>query len=147
MANSTSIHGRRLQLGNDANELLSNGVQITSKAVDAVITVGAEASNVRTVDIQLNDSNGQAIDYVESFEIWMFSSAAGTALSSGGSTGLAIGTDGLLQALVAKLIFVATTENDGHWDGTWTDTGTAAACVGVKLPGGRMVYSTAFANT
>ena len=50
-------------------------------------------------------------------------------------------------AVVAKKYFLCTSESDGDWDGTWTDTGTEQVSVAVRLPNGRVIPSTAFANT
>jgi hypothetical protein len=143
----TSLHGRKLGIGS-ANELVSNEIAITQPCVDASITIGAESTNVRTITVQLKDSKGADIAYVETFELIVFSSAAMTAFATtGGSTGVAIGTDGALLAIVAKKHFLCTSEADGDWDGTWTDTGTESVAVGVRLPNGRVVVSEAFANT
>ena len=147
MANaSTSIHGRRLGLG-VTNELISNDIQITRPCVDATITVGAESTNVRAITIQLLDADGKDIDYVEEVGITLFLNAARTAyVVTGGSTGIAIGTDGALSTLLAKKVFTATSEADGDIDLTWTDTGTEVAFLGVKLPNGRYVMSSALTN-
>jgi phage protein D len=146
-----SLHGRRLGLSNAYDNLVSNGTDITSKVADAVITVSAEGATVanqRDITIQLKDAKGNDIDYVAEVEIGMFLTADRLAyVVTGGSTGIAIGTDGALLALVAKKRFVATSEADGDIDLTWTDTGTEAAFLGVKLPSGRYVMSAALANT
>lgn len=145
----TSVHGRRLGLG-AYNELTTKGgdIQISRPCVDASIVVSAENTNVRTITIQLKDAAGNDIDYVEEVEIHMFLTADRLAyVATGGSTGIAIGTDGALLALVAKKVFVATSEADGDIDLTWTDTGTEAAFLGLKLPNGRYVMSDALANT
>lgn len=142
----TNIHGRRLSIG-EKDSLSSNGIDITQAAVDADITVGAESTNVRAITIQLKDSRGNAIDYVETVELILFLNAARTAfVVTGGSTGIEIGTDGALLALVAKKVFLATTEADGDLDLTWTDTGTEVAFLGVRLPNGRIVVSDALTN-
>jgi len=134
-----AIKDRLLQLTSQ-NGLVSNDIQVTSPCVDAVVTVGDESTNVRAITIQLKDANGADIDYVESFEMGVFTDATRTAFATtGGSTGIAIGTDGALLALVAKKYFVCTSESDGDWDGTYTDTGTEACFVGIKLPTGRWV--------
>ncbi len=130
-----------------AGHLVSNGIAITRPCADASITVSDETNDVRTITIQLKDANGADIDYVETFQLIVFSSAAMTAFATGGSTGVAIGTDGALLALVAKKVFLCTSEADGDWDGTWTDTGTESVSVAVRLPNGRVIPSTAFANT
>lgn len=147
MANAlTSLHGRKLGIG-DRGQLVSNGIDVTRPCVDATITVGAENTNVRAITIQLKDAEGRDINYVETFEIVMFADAQGTAFATtGGSTGLAIGTDGALLAIVAKKYFLATSEADGDWDGTYTDTATEAMYLGVRLPNGRVVMSSALTN-
>lgn len=133
------VLGRLFGMGHKG-QLISNEIQITPPCVDATVTVSDEATNVRTITIQLLDHKGGDIDYVESVEIGVFTDATRTAfVTTGGSTGIAIGTDGALLALVAKKYFVATSESDGDIDLTWTDTGTEAAYIGVKLPTGRWV--------
>lgn len=146
---STSIHGRRLAIG-DKDQLVSRGIDISRPCVDATITVSAEGAttaNTRDITIQLKDAHGNDINYVETFEIIMFLNAEKTAfVVTGGSTGIVIGTDGALLAVVAKKYFLATSEADGDWDGTWLDTGTEAAYLGVRLPNGRIVMSAALTN-
>ncbi|MEN3145703.1 hypothetical protein ABCW43_00150 [Neorhizobium sp. IRAMC:178] len=146
MGVTTSIHGRRLGLG-DKGQLVAKGIDISRPCVDASITVGAEASDARAITIQLKDADGNDINYVETVEIIMFLNAARTAfVVTGGSTGIAIGTDGALLAVVAKKYFLATSEADGDIDLTWTDTGTEAAYLGLRLPNGRIVMSSALTN-
>ena len=145
----TSVHGKRLGLG-DKNQLLSNEIEITRPCVDATITVSAEGAtnaNQRDITIQLKDADGADIDYVEEVELIMFLNAARTAyVVTGGSTGIAIGTDGALQTIVAKKVFRATSEADGDLDLTYVDTGTEIAFLGVRLPNGRYVMSSALTN-
>lgn len=151
MANSgtilRSIAGRQFGMG-FAKELISNGKQITRPCVDATVTVSDESANVRTITIQLLDADGKDIDYAEEVEIALFLTNDRLAyVATGGSTGIAIGTDGSLLALVAKKRWVATSEVDGDIDLTWTDTGTEAAFIGVKLPsGGWVMGSQALTN-
>lgn len=134
-----SIKDRLLQLTAE-NNLVSNDIQVTSPCVDASVTVSDESTNVRTITIQLKDANGNDINYVEEVDIVLFTTAARTAyVATGGSTGIAIGTDGALSTIVAKKVFRATSEDDGDIDLTWTDTGSEAAAIGVKLPTGRYV--------
>jgi hypothetical protein len=143
----TSIRGRRFGLGS-ANQLISNGIEISRPCVDATITVGDESANVRAITIQLKDADGKDINYVEEVDIVVFLNAARTGyVVTGGSTGIAIGTDGALQTIIAKKVFRATSEADGDIDLTWTDTGTEVAFLGVRLPNGRYVMSSALTNT
>lgn len=141
----TSEHGRAFGRSKAGN-LVAFEKRVTHPCVDATITVGDEDTNVRDITIQLLDANGDDVSEVTPFELHVFSSAAGTAYATGGSTGVAIGTDGALLAIVAKKIFACTSEADGDWDGTWTDSGSESVAIGVRLPNGNMVISEAFAN-
>ena len=136
----TEIFGRLLGIG-FTKQLVSNDIDITPPCVDCTITVGAEVTNVIPITIQLLDADGQDIDYVEVVEV-LVHGAALLAAADGGSTGLAIGTDGaILSTLEAKKSFLVSSEGDGDIDFTFTDTGTSAYYVSVRLPTGRIVTS------
>jgi len=142
-----SIHGRRLGIAGTGN-LEANDIPITQVCADASITIGDEAANARAITIQLKDANGDDRAASDVVEIFVFADAGGLALAStGGSTGIAIGTDGaILQTKIAKKLFLVSSEADGDIDLTWTDTGTEAVYLGVKLPTGRMVFSDVIQN-
>ena len=116
---------------------------------NATIAIGAEATNVRALTIQLLDIDGAAIDEIAQVGIIMFADAAGAALATtGGSTGIEIGTDGLISStLTAKKEFLVVSEPDGDIDLDWTDTGTEEVFLGVRLPNGRIVMSASIQNT
>lgn len=117
------------------------------KICGATITVGAEAGDARAITIQLTDANGDDIDFRGAVQIAVLADANGDAfVATGGSTGIAIGTDGALLAIVAKKLFLAISEADGDIDLTWTDIGTEAAYLAVILPDGSMVISSALTN-
>ena len=142
----TSLHGRRLGVGFN-NELISNDLNVTMPAVDATITVGAEAGDARAITVQLKDSNGVAINYIAEVGLDVLLDATGTDwAATGGSTGLAAGASGKLLTLVSKKRFLARTTSAGLLAMTWTDTGTEAAYLGVVLPNGRTVISAAMTN-
>lgn len=146
MAFFKSLHGKEFGLG-PKGQIVSNGIDISRACVDASITVGAEVGDARAITIQLKDARGNDIDYVETVEIIMFLNAARTAfVVTGGSTGIAIGTDGALLAVVAKKYFLATSEADGDIDLTYTDTGTEVCYLGLRLPNGRIIMSSALTN-
>lgn len=142
MAAYKSILGRRFGLGGN-NQLSSNGVDISRPCVDATITVSAEGASVanqRDISITLKDSNGVAITYAEMVELIVFSSSAMTDFTAtGGSTGIAAGASGKLLALVAKKVFRGISTTAGVIACIYTDTGTDAAYLGVRLPNGRIV--------
>lgn len=142
----TSIFGRRFGLGS-LGELVGNEKEITCPTVDATITVGAEASNARDITITLKEANGNAIAYREEVELVVLLDANGSDyVATGGSTGIAIGASGKLLTIVAKKLFRAISTAAGVIALTWTDTGTEAAYLGVKLPNGRIVISAALTN-
>ena len=128
----------------------NRGRQITSPVHDATITVGAEGASVanqRAITIQLLDAHGKDTVGVHMIQAVLFLTADALAfVVTGGSTGIAIGTDGALLAVVAKKIFLLTCEADGDIDLTWTDTGTEAAYLGLIMPSGRIVMSDALTN-
>lgn len=146
-----SIIGRVLQLG-DSNQLMSRDIEMTKAAIDATITVSAEGAttaNTRDIVVTLLNSEGEAISEVEEIEVHMFLDAARLAyVVTGGSTGITLGAagDGAVLAVVAKKVFVCTTEATGILDLDWLDTGTEVAFLGVKLPSGRYVMSSALTN-
>lgn len=142
----TTLHGRRLGIAATGN-LVANGITATPICTDASITVGAENTNVRAITIQLKDSNGHDVAERTVVEAFVFADANGDAFATtGGSTGIAIGTDGALLALVAKKAFILISEADGDIDLTWTDTGTEAAYLALRLPTGRVIISSALTN-
>src|SRR4051812_33068650 len=97
--NRTYMKGRKHGLGSK-NELLSNMIEITSPAVDATITVGAESADVRNITITLKDSKGVAIDFAEIVELYVFKGDMTDICTTGGSTGIAIGASGKLLTTV-----------------------------------------------
>ncbi|KQS84131.1 hypothetical protein [Rhizobium sp. Leaf386] len=123
-------------------------VDLGGGVAGATITVGAENTNVRAIAIQLKDGQGNDLAVRASVEIAVFADANGDAfVATGGSTGIAVGTDGALLPIVGKKLFRAVSEADGDIDLTWTDTGTEAAYLGVILPSGKVIISAALTNT
>lgn len=143
-----SIFGVELGLARKTGQLVSHGKDIGSIAGDAVITVAAEITNVRAITIQLKDWKGNNLTRRESVELGVYLDATPTDfVATGGSTGIAIGANGKLLTIVAKKLFRAMSDATGLITLTWTDTGTEAFALGVRLPTGRLVMSTAQANT
>jgi len=151
MSKFTSLHGRRLGLGEN-DQLVSSGINISQPCVNATITVSAEGAttaNTRDIVVQLLDADGNDINYVETVELIMFLDAAHAAfVVTGGSTGITIGAagDGAVLDVVAKKYFIAMSETDGDIDLDWLDTGTEVAFLGVRLPNGRIIVSDALTN-
>lgn len=143
----TSIQGRRLGL-NPKGAFVGNERLLSNEAADAVITVGAEVADVRAITIQLTDANGLNLSNAEIVDVYMFTTVAHTALATtGGSTGIAIGASGtILRTVTAKKQFEIVSTAAGLIALTWTDTGTEAVVLGVRLPTGVWVYTASFAN-
>ncbi|RWG25800.1 hypothetical protein [Mesorhizobium sp.] len=145
-----AIMGKRVGLGaygQVASQQPSQVIDITPKCVDASITVGAEASDVRAITITLKDVHGNAIDYAETVDIVMLLNSGGTDfVATGGSTGIAIGASGKLLTIIAKKVFKAISTTSGVIALTWTDTGTEAAFLGLYLPNGTRVISSTLQN-
>ncbi|HTV69322.1 MAG TPA: hypothetical protein VMF90_12365 [Rhizobiaceae bacterium] len=120
---------------------------VSSIVSDATITVGAENTNVRAITIQLKNGWGKNINFPAEVELVVLLDAAGADyVVTGGSTGIAIGASGKLQQIIAKKRFVARSTAAGLIALTWTDTGTEAAYLGVILPNGKQVISSALTN-
>lgn len=123
-------------------------VQGDQRGVTATIAVGAEVANQRAVTVQFKSTAGYDLNYRVSALVMVLADANGDAfVATGGSTGIAVGTDGALLTLVAKKLFLAISEADGDLDLTWTDTGTEAAYLGILLPNGSLVIGPAMTNT
>jgi hypothetical protein len=133
-----------------ANKLIAGPndvVDIAGGLAGASIVVGAKVTNTRPITIQLKDGQGKDIAYRGAVHIALLLDANGDAFAAtGGSTGIAIGTDGALLPIVVKKHWLAISEVDGDIDLTWTDTGTEVAYLAVTLPSGKMVISTALTN-
>ena len=144
-----SLHGKALGMGNEGH-LIANTSPITSRCADATITVSAEGAttaNTRDITIQLLDAKGNDIDYAEQVLVTMWLDADRAAyVTTGGSTGIDVGTDGALLDIVAKKLFLATSETDGDIDLEWLDTGTEVAFLSITLPTGRIIMSSALTN-
>lgn len=131
-----------------AAEEVTNLLNVQSaKVADAVITVADEDNDVRAITIQLKDEAGNDMAERAAVQIAVLLDANGDAfVATGGSTGIEIGSDGALLAIVTKKLFLAISEADGDIDLTWTDTGTEAAYLAVILPNGKIVISDALTN-
>lgn len=123
-------------------------INIGGAVAGAEITVGDEDNDVRAITVQLNDAEGNAIESAQAVLVAVLADAAAAAFATtGGSTGIAIGADGALLAIVAKKLFLAISEPDGSLALTWTDDGSEAAYLAIVLPSGKLVISDALTNT
>ncbi len=121
----------------------ANHLNLTSPIVYVTGTISAEGATVadqRDISLILKDDQGDAINFAGMVELIVFSSSAMTDFTAaGGSTGIAAGSNGKILALVAKKVFRAISTTAGLIDVIYTDTGTDAAYLGVRLPNGQII--------
>tara|TARA_R110000868_G_scaffold98841_1_gene272159 strand:+ start:340 stop:729 length:390 start_codon:yes stop_codon:yes gene_type:complete len=118
-----------------------------SGIASATITVSAEATDVRTLTVQVTDALGASIAQQVLLDVIVYTTAAATALATtGGSTGIASTAGVTIVTVTAKKVFKMQTTAAGLLTLTWTDTGTESVAVGVWLPNGKLIITAAFAN-
>lgn len=124
----------------EAGNLYLNGVQMNTPAIQYSATISAEGASVanqRDISIQVKDGDGNNIDFVCEIELVALLNSGGTDYAAtGGSTGIAAGAAGKILAQVAKKSFRCLTNSSGLLSVIYTDTGTEAVFLGVKLPNG-----------
>lgn len=121
-------------------DLLSAAV--TAQSGGATFTIGAENTNAINVAVQLTDGAGAAVAKRTTVYAYLSNDANGDAIvSSGTLTSAAIGTDGLADPVTTNKSFMITSEADGQFDLTVTDTGTPTMYLIVVLPNGKRVAS------
>lgn len=146
--------GARIGIGSRGQMVKRKGatyLDLSRPCVDVSGTISAEGATVanqRNISLVFRDDEGDPINYAEVVELMLFSSAAMTDfVATGGSTGIAAGTNGKILALVAKKVFRAITTTAGLLDVIYTDTGTDVGYLGVRLPNGRVVGIGVLTNT
>ena len=112
----------------------------------ATFTIGTEASEVINVAIQLNDLGGREITWSAGILAYLSDNSDGSTVGTAHSTSPAIGTDGLMQDLVADLVFLLTSESDGDIDIDFTDSGAQTVYLVLVMPSGRLVISDAITH-
>lgn len=106
-------------------------------------TVGAEASNVINVGIQLKDGTEDVAERC-SVRAYLAGDANGDTLIGTAPTTVAIGTDGLAIELVTKKVWDLVSEPDGDIDINITlSSGAATYYLVIVLPDGRLKVSPA----
>jgi len=108
-------------------------------------TIGAEATNVINVGLQLTDANGDDLDEVVCVQAFLSDASTGIGISgTAPATSVAIGTDGAIIAEhVTKLAWMLQSESDGDIDLDITETGADTWYLVVVLPDGTQVVSDA----
>ena len=146
--------GARIGIGSRGQLVKRQGasfLDLSRPCVDVTGTISAEGATVanqRNISLIFKDDEGDPIAYAEVVELMLFSSSAMTDfVATGGTTGIAAGGNGKILALVAKKVFRAITTTAGLLDVIYTDTGTDAGYLAVRLPNGRIVGIGTLTNT
>lgn len=111
----------------------------------ATITVGAEASNVINVAVQLLDAGDADLAVRGHVFAYLSDDANGDGIAaSAASGGVAIGTDGaIIDEVVTDKMFLIQSEADGDFDLDITEVGADTWYLVVVLPDGSQVVSSA----
>ena len=110
----------------------------------ASFTIGTEAANVINVVIQLQDAMGNDMAQRNALTCYLSDDANGDSVTgTGPSSESAIGTDGVLELIVAKKIYYIVSESDGDIDIDFTETGDKTWYLVLVMPDGRLVVSDA----
>ncbi len=107
-------------------------------------TIGTEATNAITVNVQVKDGNGGDIGERKALRWYLADDATGDAPAAAAPDGgIAAGTDGALLEYVANLSGTFITESDGDCDIVITESGTDTWYLVVILPNGSLAVSDA----
>lgn len=140
MTQTTKVY---MPQGGDAL-VVDNGGKF-GRIAGATFTIGAEATNAITVNIQLTDALGNDLDNVGVVTGFLSDSATGLGVTATGpNTSVAAGTDGaIINTLEAVKSFILQSESDGDIDLVLTETGVATWYLVIVLPSGEQVVSNA----
>jgi hypothetical protein len=116
----------------------------TPPVYDVDFTIGVEATNAITVNLQVLDDKGGDLEHRAKLD-WFLSSDAGgdTLVATAASGGVAAGTDGWLAQTVTGKMGTLVTEADGDADVVITDTSARTVYLNVIMPDGRLKTSEA----
>ncbi len=109
----------------------------------ATFVIGAEASNVINVGIQLQDGDGNDLTAVAAVKAYLSANADGSTLATAPTVGATIGTDGLLLPDVANQVFTLVSEADGDIDIDIEDAGTPTFYLVIITWTGQLIISDA----
>ena len=111
--------------------------------IDASFTVGAEASNVINVAVQLLDRlNGNEVGERIAVPFYLSDDANGDSVAaSAASGGIAIGTDGLMIEWTTDKAGLLVSESDGDIDIDITETGVDTWYLILVMPDGKLQAS------
>ena len=110
--------------------------------VAASFTVGAEVANAIAVTVQLSDrKNGGDMSERINVAWYLSADANGDTIAAAPSSGIAIGTDGLLIEWTANVAGMVTSEADGDIDVVLTEASTGTWYLVLVMPDGKLYVS------
>lgn len=114
-----------------------------SMKIDADFTVGAEASNVINVAVQLVDRlNGNEVGERVAVPFYISDDANGDSIATAAASGgIAIGTDGLMVEWTTDKAGLLVSESDGDIDIDITETGADTWYLVLVMPDGKLQVS------
>jgi hypothetical protein len=144
--------GKALVGAINATTLSVGGTDVTATAAElnildnqcasATFTVGAESGgNTINVAIQLKDAAGTDMAIRTTLLWYLSSDANGDAVAAATSSGIAIGTDGLLIEWTANVAGMVTSEADGDIDVNLVEASTGTWYLVLVLPTGKLAVS------
>jgi hypothetical protein len=105
-------------------------------------TIGTEAANAITVNVQFNDAAGTAMATRAAVYFFLSDDANGDSIvATAPDGGIAAGTDGWIEAITANKSFFGHSEADGDLDVVITESGTDTFYLVGVLPNGLYVVS------
>jgi hypothetical protein len=107
----------------------------------ASFVVGAEATNVINVGVQLKDVDSVNLAVRGHVDAYLSADANGDTLAAAPSGGVAVGTDGLCIEQIADRSFTLVSEANGHLDINITEAGAGTWYLVLRLPGGTLAVS------
>jgi hypothetical protein len=117
---------------------------VANSPFEVGFTVGAEATNVINVAIQLSDNNSAELTARACVYAYLSDDANGdTIAGTAPSGGVAIGTDGVADPVTADKSFMLISESDGDIDLDITETGADTWYLVVVDPLGKLHVSDA----
>ncbi len=113
--------------------------------LDASFTIGAEATNAITVNVAVKTNRGQAaVASRRALMCYLSDASTGAGVcATAPATSVVAGTNGKLDAIITKKVFIATTNASGALDIVITETGAATWYLVMVMPDGRLVVSSA----
>ncbi len=116
---------------------------INGAPVDASFTIGTEAGDAITVNVQIKDAHGNDLAAKYVVHAFLSDNADGDGVvGTAASGGIAAGTDGaVLIAEVAGKISLVQCEADGDLDLVITHSGAKTCYLGIIMPNGKTVMS------